>query len=174
MDIYLKPMTKDLMHAFYKGFTYDADTFPDSTPLQSYIYEEGSVDAIYAKHQKQGKPHYAIMLESVIIGDIYFKHFDQTKKTCELSIHLMSDSVKNKGYGTQAEILALEHAFDVLKVETVFADALIKNARSCRVLEKAGFIATHDDGQYRYFRCDHAKWRQNYGNSKEKHITNAV
>lgn len=67
---------------------------------------------------------------------------------------MINDSYKNKGYGTAAERLILEYAFRELEMQTVFADALIGNQRSQRVLEKVGFIKTHQDDQFVYYRCD--------------------
>ena len=58
-----------------------------------------------------------------------------------LSIHLQNDTVKGKGYGTRAEQLAIQYAFEVLNMVAVNADTIIKNTRSQHVLEKVGFKA---------------------------------
>ena len=70
----------------------------------------------------------------------------------------MNDSVKNKGYGTRAEILALEYVFDVLEIETVYADTILKNKRSQHVLEKVGFVKYRQDKSYCYYRCNNNSW----------------
>ena len=46
------------------------------------------------------------------------------------SIRMKNDGVKNHGYGTKAEILALDYAFHTLELKTVFADAIHKNKRT--------------------------------------------
>jgi RimJ/RimL family protein N-acetyltransferase len=49
---------------------------------------------------------------------------------------MKNDSAKNKGYGTKAEQLALKYAFEELQLESVNAEALIRNTRSyyeCRI-----------------------------------------
>ena len=71
-----------------------------------------------------------------------------------LSIHLQNDRVKNLGYGTRAERLAVEYAFDRLGLKAVLADALIGNTRSQHVLEKAGFDRIGEDAGFRYYRID--------------------
>lgn len=76
-----------------------------------------------------------------------------------MGIAMRSDEFKNKGYGTVAEILALEHAFNKPGMETVFADTLKKNKRSQHVLEKVGFVKTHSDDMFVYYRCDQTGWR---------------
>ena len=73
-----------------------------------------------------------------------------------MGISLQHDGYKNKGYGTKAESLALNYAFAELGMETVFADALINNRRSQHVLEKVGFMKTHQDDSFQYYRCDKA------------------
>jgi RimJ/RimL family protein N-acetyltransferase len=45
-----------------------------------------------------------------------------------------------RGYATEAARVMLEFAFDILRVEEVNAHALVGNARSIRVLEKAGLM----------------------------------
>ena len=69
-----------------------------------------------------------------------------------------NDSVKNKGYGTQAEILALQYAFKEMKLNTVYAEAIHKNKRSQHVLKKVGFVETHQDNTFIYYRCDKDRW----------------
>ena len=72
---------------------------------------------------------------------------------CTLSIHLRSNDAKDRGYGTVAEKLALEYAFEELGMRAVNADALVKNTRSQRVLEKAGFRFLQEENGFRYYRC---------------------
>lgn len=52
------------------------------------------------------------------------------------------------------------YAFDILEMDTVYADAILKNTRSQHVLQKVGFIETHCDETFRYYRCDKAFWRR--------------
>lgn len=62
---------------------------------------------------------------------------------------MKNDSFKNCGYGTLAEILLLQYAFDRLEIETVYTDANLKNERSQHILQKAGFIETGKDDLFR-------------------------
>ena len=96
----------------------------------------------------------AVMCDGKPVGQIDLKHIDPVKKECELSIHMRNDSVKGKGYGTRAEQLALKYAFDVLEMEAVNADAVLKNTRSQHVLEKVGFRYVGEDETCKYYRCE--------------------
>lgn len=157
-NIRLTEMTAEQMQSFFKGFTYDSDTFADITQCVPYIYDPQAVDAYYNKHKQQGKLHFAIMLDNDVIGDMYLKQMDCVKKSCAFGIHLINDSVKNKGYGTIAEELLLSHLFNELKMEKVLADCLIKNQRSQHVLKKVGFTEIMRDKTYVYFECDRNVW----------------
>ena len=57
-------------------------------------------------------------------------------------------------------ILMLKYAFNELGMKTVFADAIIKNTRSQHVLKKVGFLETHKDDTFIYYRCDRDNWNQ--------------
>ena len=82
------------------------------------------------------------------------KYIDMDKRECSMGIHLRDDSVKEKGYGTQAERLILQYAFEELGMIAVNADAALKNTRSQHVLEKVGFRYTHEDDTFKYYRCE--------------------
>ena len=94
------------------------------------------------------------MLENEVIGEIYFKHIDWQKGICELGVGMKNDNFKNRGYGTEAEKLALKYAFEQMNMNTVFANTIHKNERSAHVLEKAGFRFVSKDDMFRYYRID--------------------
>ena len=149
-------MARDCMHVFFQNLVYDPCTFENGVRFREYEYNSEQVDALFDKHLQQNKIHFAVMESERVIGDVYFKHIDRKSGSCELGIYLIHDGVKNKGYGTLAEMLALEHAFSVMNMETVTASALIKNIRSCRALEKAGFHRCDTDDVYHHYCCKRA------------------
>ena len=61
---------------------------------------------------------------------------------------------KDKGYGTQAELLAIRYVFDQMDIPTLYADALLTNKRSQHVLEKVGFQEIKEEGNFKYYRID--------------------
>ena len=160
MNVYLCPMTKELARIYFRSFVVDPALFTTDQKYRPYIYNEENVDARIERYRALGCAYLAVMLNGEPIGDIVFKHINREHKHCTLGLSLRSDDVKNQGYGTQAEILALQYAFDVLDMETVFADALIHNTRSQHVLRKVGFQETHRDDTFIYYRCDRNLWNQ--------------
>lgn len=161
-------MTVAQMHAFFKEFTYDPATFADPSKMELYVYDAKLVDAYCKKHEEQGKMHFAILLGNKVIGDIYLKQVNHDKHTCEIGIHLINDCYKNKGYGTNAIKLLLSYAFNELKMEKVFANSLVANTRSQRVLAKAGFVLTKRDEVYFYYECSHNAWYKQNSHSKTR------
>lgn len=106
-----------------------------------------------------GRVYLAIMCNQEPIGELIFKNIDPFQQCCTMGIHLQNGSVKNKGYGTQAEILALQYAFCELNMNVVYADTIHKNKRSQHVLEKVGFQEMNRDDQFVYYRCDKELWK---------------
>lgn len=68
-----------------------------------------------------------------------------------MEIGILNDRQKGKGYGTAAERLAVDYAFEVPGMEAVNADTLLKNERSRRVLEKTGFQCVGRDEGFWYY-----------------------
>jgi RimJ/RimL family protein N-acetyltransferase len=97
---------------------------------------------------------FAIMLGDNAIGELQLKQIDMKTKECTLSIHMQNDAAKGKGYGTRAEQLAIEYAFEKLGMKAVNADTVIKNIRSQHVLEKVGFQFIKEDGDFRFYRIE--------------------
>lgn len=151
-------MTKELARRYYKDFENDPDLFMDMGKFHSYTYNEGKCDETVDRYRRLSRVYLAIMLENDPIGEIIFKDIDIERKCCTMGVHMQNDSVKNKGYGTCAEILALRYAFGEMNLNTVFADGIHKNKRSQHVLKKVGFLETHKDDYFVYYRCDRAGW----------------
>lgn len=147
--IFLTNMTRAIAECYFKEFVIDAAVFLDGQTVKPFHYSDGWLTD-YLERYKTCE-HLAIMLENKPIGEMLFKHIDHTQRTAVLSIHLQNDSVKGKGYGTIAEKLAIEYAFHKLKLNAVYADAIKKNARSIRVLEKTGFQFVKEDKDFVYY-----------------------
>lgn len=146
----LIPMTRELCHEFYKGFQND----PAIGHYYEYIYTPEIVDQYFDRNSIPGRKLFAILLDNQIIGECKLKDIDPVKRECTMGIHLRDDSVKGKGYGTQAEMLILRYAFEELGMTAVNAEAVLKNERSQHVLEKVGFRYICEDDTFRYYRCE--------------------
>jgi RimJ/RimL family protein N-acetyltransferase len=79
-------------------------------------------------------------------------------KTGNLAIHLVNDSVKGKGYGSEAEGLIINYAFDQIGLNTVYADTVLRNKRSQHVLEKLGFKYVYEDEVFKYYELKKDNW----------------
>ena len=149
----LKSMTRQMCHEFYKDFQND----PAIGHYYEYVYTPEIADRYFDNNCVADRRLFAIMVGDQIVGECKLKNIDYETCTCSMGIHLQNDAVKDKGYGTQAERLILQYAFDELGLAAVNADAAIRNTRSQHVLEKVGFRYTHEDGSFKYYRCDNNK-----------------
>lgn len=153
-ELSLQIMTRELCHEFYKHFENDPDIFMDMSKFAPYKYDARKVDAYFDAQQKPDRIVFALIAGGLPIGEVKLKNIDHAKKECSLGIHLQNDGVKGRGYGTQAEKMALEYAFDTLKMQAVNADVVLKNARSRHILEKLGFKYVNSDDTFRYYRLE--------------------
>ena len=152
--VVLRPMTRELCHTLYRHFERDPETFMDMSLFEPFVYDAQWVDSYFDKQQRLGRVVFAIMYGQRVVGEVKLLNIDREARECVLGIHLQNDAVKNRGIGTRAERLALRYAFDELKMQTVKADAVLKNVRSQHVLEKVGFKLIGQDEMYRYYRCE--------------------
>ena len=146
----LKPMTRQMCHEFYKGFQNDTAI----GHYYEYVYTPEIADRYFDTNSVADRKLFAIMVGDRIVGECKLKSIDLQKRECSMGIHLQNDEVKEKGYGTQAERLVLQYAFEELGMVAVNADAVLKNTRSQHVLEKVGFCYTHEDETFKYYRCE--------------------
>ena len=148
--ISLVPMTRELYHEFYKGFQND----PAIGHYYEYRYTPEIADQYFDRNSVPDRKLFAILVDGQVIGECKLKDIDPVKRECTLGIHLQDNSVKGKGYGTQAEMLILRYAFEELGMTAVNAEAVLKNERSQHVLEKVGFRYICEDDTFRYYRCE--------------------
>ena len=161
MNIRLQPMTRELCRIYMQEFEPDKALFADPKDYRPYVYEETACDAYFERQRQLGRIHLAIMKDDSAIGEIILKKIDPLLRHCTLSISLQNDQVKNQGYGTRAEQLALNYAFHELDMITVYADSLLGNLRSQHVLEKVGFRETHRDDLFVYYEIRKPDWQAN-------------
>ena len=147
-------MTRELCHELFKSWENDPAIYMDMSLFSQYEYDENAVDRYFDSKQNPSRVLFAIMRDGKPIGELQLKQIDMQSKECTLSIHMQNDAVKGKGYGTCAERLALQYAFDVLGMVAVNADTVAKNTRSQHVLEKVGFKFIREENGFKYYRYE--------------------
>ena len=149
-NVSLVPTTNALWHEFWKGYV--ADPMMSDT---QHVYDPDICEEFYRDRMADAtRKYFSVMHDGKVVGYIYLKHMDRDKKSSEFGIAMMDDSVKGKGYGTEAIWLLAEYAFNVLGLETIIATAVLRNVRSQHVLTKMGFVHTHSDGKFNYYKLD--------------------
>ncbi len=153
-EISLRIMTRELCHQLYRDWKNDPSIYMDMNLFTAYKYDENAVNKYFEIKQNPSCILLAIMRGEKPIGELQLKQINMTSKECVLSIHLQNDMVKGKGYGTRAEQLAIQYAFDVLGMVAVNADTIAKNTRSQHVLEKVGFKFIGQENGFKYYRYE--------------------
>lgn len=154
-EIYLMPYTREYAHEFFKKLKYDPLLFSDDVDPNSFKYDKDAVDKYYdQKSNETNRLLFAIMLGSEVIGELQLKNIDRAKNSAQLSIMLIDESFKNKGYGSEAIKQAIKYGKEKLNLKTIYASTTHKNLRSKRVLEKLGFILTNQDELLKYYKLE--------------------
>lgn len=94
---------------------------------------------------------FAIMYGDEIVGEL--KIYDIVNgKSATLGITMKNKKYKDRGFGTQAEQLAVRYVFYKLGIPTLYADSVLTNTRSQHVLEKVGFRLFSEDEKRKHYR----------------------
>lgn len=146
--IVLAPYTIERCHAFYKHYVADS-----AMTYDTYTYDKENVDKYY--HNKvldTSRLFFAICHNEKIVGEIQLKRIDKEKLCGTLSIHLINDTSKGKGYGTEAQKLLIDYAISTLGLKVIYADTVHRNHRSKHILQKLGFEHLYDDVALAYYK----------------------
>ncbi len=153
-EISLCIMTRELCHELFRNWENDPAIYADMALFKAYQYDEAAVNRYFDTKQNPSRVLLAIMKDGAPIGEIQLKQIDRERRECTLSIHMQNDTWKGRGYGTCAEQLAVQYAFETLDLSAVNADTITKNERSQHVLEKVGFRFIKEENGFKYYRCE--------------------
>ena len=153
-EISLCIMTRELCYELFRNWENDPDIYADMSLFKVYQYDEDAVNRYFDTKQNLSRVLLAVMKDGAPIGEIQLKQIDRERRECTLSIHMQNDTWKGRGYGTCAEQLAVQYAFETLDLSAVNADTITKNERSQHVLEKVGFRFIKEENGFKYYRCE--------------------
>lgn len=139
--VFLKKLGKEYEDDYWRAFTesdIESTIFTGTQQVFSKIDVENylqniSLDSsrvdfiIFSKITKK-------IVGEVVINDIY-----SNNRSSSLRICMFKKEDFNKGYGTEALVLALQYGFGMLNLHRIELEALIFNERAMQVYEKVGF-----------------------------------
>lgn len=112
---------------------------------KNFIYQElFTEEGHLAWIKDQVEPGYVVQFIICLsdgreIGSVYFRDIDREKKTAEYGIFIGEEDAIGCGYGSKTARLALQYAFDTMRLEKVFLRFLEDNTGARRSYEHAGF-----------------------------------
>lgn len=148
--IFLKPMTPEMYHEYFKEYENDLDLYINKEDYQSYSYDVDKVNQYIKRQSDLKRRNFAIMFCDEMVGEVVIKNIED-KKCATLGIALKNSKYKDKGYGTKAEQLAIKFVFEELDIPILYADTILSNKRSQYVLEKIGFKFIKEEGDFKYY-----------------------
>lgn len=148
--VYLQPMMAGMYHEYFKEYQNDSDLYMDKSAYVAYVYDEEKVNRYIQKQIDLKRKNFAIMYGNEMVGELIIKNIEENK-CATLGISMKSAKYKDRGFGTKAELLAIEYVFKELDIPVLYADSIVSNERSQHVLEKAGFRLIKEEGDFRYY-----------------------
>lgn len=149
-DIYLLPMTAEMYHEYFKEYQNDLDLYIDPNSYTSYAYDEDAVNRYIQRQIDLNRKAFAIMLGKEMVGELIIKNIEE-HKCATMGIAMKNTQYKDRGFGTQAERLAIAYVFNELDIPILYADSILSNKRSQHVLEKVGFKLINEDESFKYY-----------------------
>ena len=146
----LRPFTHEMYHAYYKEYENDPDLFLDRSQCKPFVYSPEWVEAYMQRQRERERVCLAIMVGEEMAGEVILKNIEP-RKSATLGICMKNKAWKDKGYGTQAERLAVQYVFETLDIPVLYADTILPNTRSQHVLEKVGFRYLRTEGDFKYY-----------------------
>jgi RimJ/RimL family protein N-acetyltransferase len=89
------------------------------------------------------------------LGTVGLMHIDRRNRSAELGISIARPEEWGKGYGTEAALLMLRHAFEELNLHRVFLRVYEYNARGQKSYAKLGFV---EEGRMRQAHYRHGAY----------------
>ena len=151
--VWLKRMTPEMLHRYFMEYENDPDLFLDKEKFAPYVYSRERVEQYIKRYTELKRINLAIMYGENMIGQIILKDIEE-HRCATMGLSLKQAKYKDRGFGTQAEKLAVQYVFNEMDIPTLYADAIRTNTRSQHVLEKAGFRLIREDQDFRYYRID--------------------
>lgn len=149
-ELILQTMTPRMYHAFFKEYENDPDLYLDKNEFVPYVYDEAKVDAYIQRQIDLKRLPFAIMLGGEMVGELKLYNIVEGKSAW-LGITMKNSRYKDRGFGTQAERLAIQYVFNELDIPVLYADSVLTNSRSQHVLEKVGFQLLYADEQRKHY-----------------------
>jgi [ribosomal protein S5]-alanine N-acetyltransferase len=110
----------------------------DSINLQGILSTE---DVTRSFAEIEGNPNaWVVEHDNRFLGTVKLHQFSQRDRRARLAIGLLDPTKLGCGYGQEAILLVLEHAFDVLELYRVDLRVLEYNERAIRCYLKCGFV----------------------------------
>ncbi len=136
--ITIKEMSQKEMRALWRKYS----PAPESGE-KPYVYNEEIVDSAFEKisERMESEPTFGIFTKNnEIVGMVIIERIVVSEKRCELRLMLANENYRNKGFGTEALLLAKKYILNSLGLNRIYADVSTNNARMQAVMKKCGFM----------------------------------
>lgn len=144
--IEIRRFTNYEYHTFWRN--YIPDGLVDN---KYYIYNKEKVDISFKKNEKNRERNKVVGIfntEGFPIGIISFKKMDYIKQQCEIELMMVNNKYKDRGFGSAAFRLCVEHIFNELQFKNIFIHIMSENRVMQYIALKNNFCLVSTDKDY--------------------------
>jgi RimJ/RimL family protein N-acetyltransferase len=137
--VYLRPLEKSDMK---KCSRWENDPIARKYISTAFFPSVSSLEKWYeGQNENTKRIELAIVTKkkNIHIGNIKIADIDWINRRGTTDALIGEKEYWGRGYGTEAKLLLLKHAFDILGLEKICAEVTVINPRSKRYLEKTGY-----------------------------------
>ena len=137
-NINLRTMTQKEHRALWRKFE------PENRKVR-FTYNEETVDRMFQRMEERAdwNPTVGIFTKNdEVFGELTFSNTVFSENRCDVTFFIAVDKFRNKGFGTEALLLAKEYAKDKMGLRKMYCECSSHNRRLQAVLKKCGFNNT--------------------------------
>ncbi|WP_238883752.1 GNAT family N-acetyltransferase [Clostridium sp. YIM B02551] len=140
--IYLKKLDPEYIEEYWDSFkdiSIESMIFTGSTLQFSKANIERFLESIA---NDRSRIDFLICLKKSdkIVGEVVINEMDKSNRSANFRILINKKEDFNKGYGSEAMVLALNYGFGMLNLHRIELEAFPYNERAIHVYEKIGFV----------------------------------
>jgi RimJ/RimL family protein N-acetyltransferase len=154
--VYLKRLEPSMKAMYAKALMHTSYETRKYTTTAMVFTQSGIEDFVENISKDSSRIDFVILSknDNEMVGDLSINDINPQSRTGSFRIAIDQKSNYQKGYGQEAMILALNHAFGMMNLHRIELEVLVDNKRAIHVYEKIGFVQEGLKRKCVYF--DHA------------------
>lgn len=140
--VYLKRLEPSMKAMYAKALMHTSYETRKFTTTSMVFTQSGIEDFVERISKDSSRIDFVIFSKdkNEMVGDLSINDINPQNRTGSFRIAIDQSSNYQKGFGYEAMLLALNHAFGMMNLQRIELEVLVDNNRAIHVYEKIGFV----------------------------------